>query len=610
VVPGCSTTRSSATASLVDNRTVAQVLGEIADLLEIKGENGFKIRAYRSGADTIAAWGDAVSRMDEAQLRELPGIGKDLAKKIQELTSTGVLTYHQELLQEFPPTILDLLRLQGVGPKTVALLYSALDIRSVEELAAAAREGRLRELKGMGPKKEALILKAIEERERDTGRHLLADTTTVSAELVAYLRDAAPGVDFVPVGSLRRGCETCGDIDILAVGGDVSLMHTFVAYPRVERILGQGDTKSSVRLQGGYQADLRLVPSHSRGAAMQYFTGSKAHNIVLRDRAIQRGLKLNEYGLFRVDSDEKVAGESEESVYEALGLAYVEPELRENRGEVEAAEARTLPRLLSASDLLGDLHMHTTASDGRDDLLAMATAAHRQGHRYVAITDHSKALAMANGLDEARALAHAAEIRALNGRFDGLTLLAGIECDILADGTMDLADDCLAQLDFVVASVHSHFSQDESQMTERILRAIACPWVDVIGHPTGRLLLKRDPVRLNMEAVITAAAAAGAALEINCNVARLDLNDSHARLARDRGVKLIVSTDAHSTSGLGNQRWGVQVARRAWVRPDDVLNTRPLEQFLRMLRRNAGATAHADSAPRNASGDPRSSSGA
>ena len=586
--------------STVDNRTVAQVFGEIADLLEIKGENAFKIRAYRSAADTIAAWGDAVARMDEAQLRDLPGIGKDLAKKVLELTSTGVVTYHQELLQEFPPTILDLLRLQGVGPKTVALLYSALNIRTLEELATAARDGRLRGLKGMGAKKEALILKAIDERQRDAGRHLLADTTAVAAELVAHLGAAAPAVEFVPVGSLRRGCDTCGDIDILAVGGDASLMEVFVRHPRVERVLGQGETKSSILLQGGYQADLRLVPVDSRGAAMQYFTGSKAHNIMVRDRAIQRGLKLNEYGLFRVESDEQIAGATEEGVYEALGLAWIDPALRENRGEVAAAESGSLPRLLSLADLLGDLHMHTTASDGRDTLDVMADAAQHLGHRYIAITDHSKALAMANGLDEHRALAHAAAIRALNGRFENLTLLAGIECDILADGTMDLAEDCLAQLDFVIASVHSHFSQDEAQMTDRVVRALHCPWVDVLGHPTGRLLLKRDPIRLDMDAVFTAAAATGVALEINCNVVRLDLNDSLARTARDRGIPLVVSTDSHSTRELAGQRWGVQVARRAWVRPEDVLNARPLDDLRARLRRHARLTA--DRAPQRQPG--------
>jgi DNA polymerase (family X) len=573
----------------VDNQAIARVFGEIADLLEIKGENAFKIRAYRGAAETIGAWPDAVSRLDEAQLRELPGIGKDLAKKVRELEETGTCAYHVELLQEFPPTILDLLRLQGVGPKTVALLYSALGIRTLDDLAAAAREGRLRTLRGMGAKKEALILKALEERQRDAGRHLLADTASVAAELVGYLRERASSPEFIPVGSLRRGCETCGDIDVLAVGADPSLMETFIAFPRVERVLGHGETKSSVRLQGGYQADLRLVPAESRGAAMQYFTGSKSHNIALRDRAIGRGYKLNEYGLFETATERRVAGDTEAGIYEALGLAYVEPELRENRGELEAAAAGALPRLVSQADLRGDLHMHTTETDGRDSLDAMADAAWRLGHRYIAMTDHSKALAMANGLDEVRALAHAARVRALNGRFDGLTLLAGIECDILPDGRLDLADDCLAQLDIVVASVHSQFSMEGAQMTDRILRALECPWVDVLGHPTGRLLLKRGAYQLAVEQVVAAAARLGVAMEINCQVDRLDLNDAHARLARERGVRLVISTDAHSTTALGNQRWGVSVARRAWATPDDVLNTRTLEQLRPLLRRNRRA---------------------
>jgi DNA polymerase (family 10) len=570
----------------VDNRAIAQVLGEVADLLEIKGENAFKIRAYRSASETIAAWPDAVARLDDAQLRAIPGIGKDLAARIRELAETGASTYHRQLLEHFPQTILELLRLQGVGPKTVALLYSALNIGSVDALAAAAREGRLRSLKGMGAKKEALILKAVEEREKAAGRHLLADTAAVSADLVGYLRERAPDVDFIPVGSVRRGCDTCGDIDILAVGGEPVLMDALLQHPRVERILGHGDTKSSVRLQGGYQADLRLVPAESRGAAMQYFTGSKAHNIVVRDLAVQRGLKLNEYGLFTVEDDRRVAGASEEEIYEALDMDWIAPELRENRGEVGAASRRALPSLVTLEDLRGDLHMHTTVTDGRDDLERMAEAAQALGHEYIAITDHSKAMAMSNGLDEERALAHASRVRALNGRFEGLTLLAGIECDILADGTLDLSHDCLAQLDWVVASVHSHFSQEEAQMTDRLLRALECPWVDVLGHPTGRLLLKREPARVNMDLLTSAAARLGVALEINAQTARLDLNDAHARLARERGVRLVISTDAHSAAALHNLRWGVQMARRAWASPGDILNTRRLNDLRDQLRRN------------------------
>ena len=581
----------------MDNHPIAQVFAEIADLLEIKGENLFKIRAYRSAADTIKAWADPVARMDERQLLDLPGIGKDLAKKIRELADTGTCRFHQDLLLEFPPTILDLLRLQGVGPKTVALLYSGLNIRSVDELVEAAKAGRLRALKGMGPRKEALILKAVEERQKDRGRHLLSDTTAIAAELVAFLRDYAPAAEFTPVGSLRRGCETCGDIDILATGAGASLdpseveglMDQFVSFPRVERILGQGDTKSSIRIIGGYQADLRLVPADSRGAAMQYFTGSKAHNVALRDRAIQHGLKLNEYGLFRVDDDGRVAGETEEGIYEALGMEWVPPELREHRGEIEAAIAHQLPRLVSAPDLKGDLHMHTTVTDGRDDLETMAAAAQRLGYSYIAITDHSKALAMSNGLDETRALEHAARIRALNGRFDGLTLLAGIECDILSDGTLDLADDCLAQLDIVIASVHSHYNQGEAQTTERILRAVECPWVDVLGHPMSRRLLQREPLQVNFDRIVSAAVGRGVAFEINCQPDRLDLSDALARSAHERGATIVVSTDAHSTMALGNMRWGVQVARRAWLTPEAVLNTRTLDEMRQLLRRNRTA---------------------
>jgi DNA polymerase (family 10) len=363
-------------------------------------------------------------------------------------------------------------------------------------------------------------------------------------------------------------------------------MDTFTGYTKVERVLGQGDSKSSVLLSGGYQADLRLVDSASRGAAMQYFTGSKAHNVALRDRAIQHGFKLNEYGLYRVADDTRVAGETEEQIYEALGLAWVPPELREHHGELAAAASGLLPRLVTVAELRGDLHMHTTVTDGRDDLATMAAAAHRAGYSYIAVTDHSKALAMANGLDERRALDHASRVRALNGRFEGLTLLAGIECDILEDGTMDLADDCLAQLDLVIASVHSRFNQDESQMTDRLLKALECPWVDVLGHPTGRLLLKREPVRLNIEQVIAAAVSHGVALEINSQVDRLDLNASNARLAHERGARFVISTDAHSAIALDNIRWGTQMARRAGLDAGSVLNTRELDELRPLLRRH------------------------
>jgi DNA polymerase (family 10) len=570
----------------MDNLAIARVLAEIADLLEIKGENPFKIRAYRNAAEAIIHLGSPIAAMTPEERRGIPGIGKDLSARINELIESGTTPYHQELLQEFPPTILDLLHLQGVGPKTVALLYHSLAIRTLEDLERAAKDGRIRALKGMGTKKEAMILKALEERQSVAGRRLLAEAHDAAASLVAALREHAPAADLAPVGSLRRGCETCGDIDIVAAGAPASIMEAFTGYRLVERILARGETKSSVLIHGGFQADLRAVERESLGAAQQYFTGSKPHNIALRDRAIQRGFKLNEYGLFRVEDNVAVAGRDETGIYEALGLQYVPPELRENRGEIAAAEAGRLPRLVALEDLRGDLHMHTTATDGRADAETMARAARDAGLQYIAITDHSQSLAMANGLDETRALEHARMIRSLNGRVEGLTVLAGIECDIRPDGTMDLADDCLAQLDIVIASVHSAFNQDEAQMTDRVLRAIANAYVDVIGHPTGRLILKRDGYKLRIDEVIAAAASAGVALEINSQVDRLDLSDAQARLAKDRGVKIIIDSDAHSPAGLGALRWGALTARRAWLERSDVLNTLPIHEFRAALRRN------------------------
>ena len=570
----------------LDNLAIARTLNEIADLLELKGENPFKIRAYRSAADSLAASAESVAGLDAKALQQWPGIGKDLSLRIVEICQTGTCVIHQELLASFPATLLDLLRLQGVGPKTVAQLYGELRIASLEDLEAAAKAGRLRELKGMGPRKEQLLLRALDERKQHANRHLLADTAATAAALVDYLTAQLPGVSFETVGSLRRGTETCGDIDILALGAEPTVMAVFTAYPLVERVLGHGETKSSILVRGGYQADLRHVARQSRGAAMQYFTGSKSHNIALRDRALERGLRLNEYGLFRASDEERLAGETEESIYEALGMAWVPPELRENRGEFDLATARQIPRLIEAADLRGDLHMHTTATDGKDDLETMVRAARDAGLEYIAITDHSKALAMANGLDETRALAHAARIREVGRRVEGMKVLAGIECDILPDGSLDLAADCLAQLDIVVASVHSAHRQDEAEMTDRLLRAIEHPWVDIVAHPTGRLLLRREPSKLNFELVARAAASAGVALEINCLPDRLDLSDVNARLVRERGVKLVISSDAHSRQALTTKRWGVVVARRAGTTRDDVLNTLPFEQFTPSLRRH------------------------
>ena len=570
----------------MDNRAIARVLREIADLLELKNDNPFKIRAYRNGADIVANHPHELALLDEAGLRQIPGIGKDLASRIREISETGDTALHRDLIAEFPATILDLLDLQGLGPKSVATLYRQLAVRTLDDLERAARDGRVRALKGMGAKKEALIIKALDERKRFAGRHLLPASHDVAAAIVSYLQERAPGATIEAVGSLRRGCDTCGDLDLLGSGAPTSLMQDFAEYGAVERVIGLGDTNSSVLMAGGFQADLRLVKPDRRGAALQYFTGSKPHNIALRDLAIGRGLKLDEYGLFRIADDDKIAGSQEEDIYAALDLDWIPPELREMRGEIEAAAEHRLPQLIERSDLRGDLHMHTTETDGKDGMRAMVEAARDEGHEYIAITEHSQSLAMANGLDERRALAHAESIRALDAEGVGVRLLAGIECDILPDGSLDLADDCLASLDLVVASVHSAFNQERQQMTDRLLRAIDNPYVDVLGHPTGRAILRREPYAFDIGAVIDAARARHVALEINCQAHRLDLNDVHARLARDRGVRLVISSDAHSRRALGTLRWGVLVARRGWVGPSDVLNTRSFGDFRALLRRN------------------------
>ena len=570
----------------MDNQGIARVFNEISRLLELKGANPFKIRAYRNAAETLADLPGQVSELPTDELLAIPGIGKDLAARIRELCDTGRLGYHAELLTEYPASLLELLELQGLGPKTVARLHTSVGIHTVDGLEQAALAGTLDSLPGLGKKKQELILRAIAERRRRSGRHLLHDAQAAAQAIVGHLRQVHPKGRFHAVGSLRRGCETCGDVDILAVGLGEEGHEQFVRFPGVQRVLGHGETKSSIVLREGLQVDLRSVPASSEGAALQYFTGSKAHNVALRDRALQRGLKLNEYGLFRVADEVKVAGDTESGIYEALGLPFVPPELRENRGEILAGEAGQLPQLLERSAIRGDLHSHTNVTDGQANIETMAKAAHAAGLEYLAITDHSRALAMANGLDETRALEHARRIREIDRRLPEITLLAGIECDILPDGTLDLAEDCLAQLDIVVASVHSAFGQEERQMTDRILRAMESPVVDVVGHPTGRLLLRREPYRVRVEELVESAAQHRVALEINSQTHRLDLSDSHAKLAREHGVKLVISSDAHSPDSFALIDWGVLVARRALLGPADVLNTLSIHDLRESLRRH------------------------
>jgi len=575
----------------VENVAIARVLAEIGDLLEIRGDNPFKIRAYRNASQVLLDHPERVSGLAAADLRALPGVGKDIAGRVTELIQTGVSTFHQELAAEFPAGLLDVLRLQGVGPKTAALLFRELRVGSIDDLTRALDSGAVRDVRGMGAGKEAQLRKAIDDHQTFAGRHLASEVWKQAHVLLAHLAEGFPDATFDLVGSLRRGAETCGDLDVLATNAPVDVMAHLVGFGRVERVLGQGATKSSVRLVRGLQADLRLVPAISRGAALQYFTGSKAHNIELRDRALRQGLTLNEYGLYRLDDHASVAGETEAGIYEALGLPWIPPELREGRGELEAAQTGHLPTLVERSDLRGDLHCHTTATDGKDSIRAMALAARDAGLTYLAITDHSQALAMANGLDEHRALAHAAAVRGIDDELDGITLLTGIECDIRADGTMDLADDCLAQLDVVVASVHSQLAQDGHRMTDRVLRALECPWVDILGHPTGRMLLRREPSGLDIEAVVTAAARLGVAMEINGQPHRRDLHDVHARWARDRGVRIVLSSDAHGVGGFDHLHWATFTARRAGLRPADILTCQALPDLRASLRRHRGAPA-------------------
>tara|TARA_B100001123_G_scaffold38637_4_gene39927 strand:- start:6888 stop:8627 length:1740 start_codon:yes stop_codon:yes gene_type:complete len=570
----------------MNNQQIATIFSEISDLLEIKGVNPFKIRAYRNAAETLTTLDESVSEMDSKALLSIPSIGKDLASRIQEISRTGTSLFYTELLENYPRSLLDLLKLQGLGPKTVSLLHTSLNVTNIDDLERAIQTGQLNKLRGLGQKKQALILNAIAEHRKYLGRQLSASAWVIAKSVVDYLQSAHPNGRFHVVGSLRRGCETCGDIDILAVDASESTHDTFISFPTLERVIVKGKTKSSILLRDGSQIDLRLVPLESEGAALQYFTGSRSHNVSLRDRAIKRGLKLNEYGLFQTSDQSQIKTASEREIYRALGLSDIPPELRENRGEIQAAESNNLPSLVTRKTIRGDLHSHTTATDGQADIETMARAAQSAGLEYLGITDHSQALAMANGLDETRMLKHADAIREIDRRLPNITLLAGVECDILPDGKLDLSEDCLAQLDFVIASVHSSFKQGQRQMTDRILRAIESPVVDIVGHPTGRLLLRREPYDLEIDEVIEAAATNGVALEINSQPQRLDLNEIYAKRARDRGVKLVISTDAHAPDQFSLLDRGLFVARRAWLEPRDILNTQTITELRASLRRS------------------------
>ncbi len=577
----------------MENKSIAGILYETADLLEIDGQDSFRIRSYRNAAAAIEALAQQVTQLiqEPKKLLEVPGIGKGMLLNLQQLLGEGRLEVHAELLKKYHPSMLELFKIQGLGPKTIALIWSAYQVSDLDGVEKLAREGKIRTLPRMGEKHEQKLLKAIEDYRRIGGRFLLDTAEQLAEKLVEHL-EQIPGVDKItPAGSLRRGRDTVGDLDILVTGkacikdeSRQQVVDHLVRFPGLMEIIAQGENKISFRHRNGMQVDVRLLPPESFGAAMQYFTGSKAHNVALRQRALKMGFTLSEYSLASLENEKPVAGKNEEEIYAKLKLDFIPPELRENLGEIEAAANHQLPKLLELADLQGDVHMHTVETDGRNTIEEMAGAVRERGYQYMAITDHSKNLAFANGLTDERALVHIERIRAAEKTIKGLRIFAGVEVDILADGSLDLSDPVLEQMDIVIASVHSHFHQDRDTMTARLLKAIGNPNVSVIGHPTGRQLLRRDAYPFDLDTVLKAAAKHKVAMELNSFPDRLDLCDIHLRMAKQHGVKIVVNTDSHHTSHLEKMRFGVTQARRAWLTKDDVLNTLPPPKFAQAMK--------------------------
>jgi DNA polymerase (family X) len=577
----------------MDNPTMARLLSETADLLEIDGGDSFRIRSYRRAAE--AAEQTTVDLMaaapETARLLEIPGIGKGMAANLQAIAATGTLPLRDELLAKYGAGLLELLKLPGMGPKTVALLWDAARIASIDQLAEAIDAGRLAGLPRMGEKQIEKLRKGIEDYRRSAGRYRIDVAEEGAQRISAYLL-AFPGIEKVtPAGSLRRGRETAGDLDLLVTGPACAPERTaaavehMAAYPGIHDIIAKGENKVSFHLANGLQVDVRLLPSASYGAALQYFTGSKAHNVSLRQRALKMGYTLSEWALARLDDESTVAAATEEEIYAALGMDWIPPELRENLGEIEAAARHALPRLIEKTDIRGDVHMHTNATDGHNPIREMAEAAVACGYQYIAITDHSKNLAMTNGLDEKRALEHIQCIREVDRQMEGrVRVFTGIEVDILADGALDLDDEVLAQMEVVIASVHTRFEQSREEMTARVLRAIENPFVRILGHPTGRLLLRREPFAMDMGTVLRRASDLGVAVEHNAAPERLDLNDRDLRLAKELGCKIAINSDSHDARNLGKMDYGLRQLRRAWLGPEDLLNTLGAEEFLAALR--------------------------
>jgi DNA polymerase (family X) len=626
----------------MDNRGIANLLIETADLLEIAAGDPFRIRSYRRAAEAVESTTASLSKLaaeDPKGLLNIAGIGKGMAANIQEIEKTGTLPLREELLLKYKASMLELLKLPGMGPKSVALFWEVLQVADIDQLEAAIAAGKLEELPRFGAKAAEKLKKGIAEYRKNSGRFHLDDAEQAAEKITAYLLEF-PGITTVtPAGSLRRGRDTVGDLDLLATGPSCDedkvapAVDYMAAYPPIASLIAKGANKVSFRLSNGLQVDVRLLPQASYGAALQYFTGSKMHNVSTRQRALKRGYTLSEYALAKVEDGAFVAGATEEEIYAALGMDWIPPELRENAGELEAALAHSLPNLITQADIRGDVHMHTVETDGRNTIREMAEAALARGYEYIAITDHSKNLAMTNGLDDKRAVAHIAAIRQVEKEMaqefsqneqmrvphvphlghgndasgetilgapfkpsvglSGMThlprkapirIFAGIEVDILADGELDLADETLAQMDVVIASVHTLFNQPLEQMTERVLRAISNPHVKILGHPTGRKLLARDAYQIDMGRILKAAAAAGVAVEHNSNPNRLDLCDRDLRMAKEAGCKIVINTDAHHTTEMENMKYGIRQLRRAWLTKEDVLNTLPAKEFLAKFR--------------------------
>jgi DNA polymerase (family X) len=584
----------------MDNKTIARILRETAQLLEIDGAIIGRYRTYEKAAELIAGMHESIEQLakDPAKLKELPGIGDRMAEHIAEIIKTGDYHLRQKLLKKFPATLLDILNLQSLGPKKVAFLWSNFQAATVADVEKLATDGKLRDLPGFGEKSEQNILRAVQTHKRSTGRFRLDTAEMIAASIIAHIQKFGKAVASVtPAGSLRRARETVGDLDLLLILADGftsqknidAIAEHILTFPRIDQVLAHGGNKVSFNLDNGLQVDVRLLDKDCFGAALLYFTGSREHNVTLRGRANDLGYTLNEYALATLKTERRVASRTEQEIYAKLKLDFIPPELRENTGEILAAEQHKLPHLIELADIQGDLQMHTTASDGKHSIEQMAETARQLGHKYIAITDHSKSVTIANGLDEKRAAAHIKNLRAADAKGPGIRILVGAEVDILKDGALDYSEEILAQLQVVVCSIHSYMQLDRAAMTDRMLACIENPYTQIIGHPTGRRLLVRDSFDYDMEKVLDACARHGVAMECNSYPERLDLRDVYLRMCKERGVKVVISTDSHNTLHLPYIRYGVTMARRGWLEKHNVINTLPVDQFLAALRPKPGS---------------------